>query len=151
MDEARSEMALPLSFLTRCYLSVLLARLHQLMPCRFSGDSLIASHVLHLKLKPVPLLLCFALLLIPTASYAWQGKAVGVTDGVTIQALHDGKAEKIQLYGVDCPEKRQDFGTRAKQFTSGMVFGRTVEVEPVDTDRYGRTVAVVKVDSKCGI
>jgi micrococcal nuclease len=86
------------------------------------------------------LLLCLTLLLIPTSSPAWQGKLVGVTDGDTIQVLHNGKAEKVRLYGIDCPEKRQDFGTRARQFISEMVFGKTVEVESIDTDRDGRTV-----------
>lgn len=98
----------------------------------------------------LPLLLCLTLLLLlPTASYAWQGKVVAITDGDTIQVLHDGKAEKIRLYGIDCPEKRQDFGTKAKQFTSGMVFGRTVVIDQIDVDCHGRIVAVVKGASKC--
>jgi len=61
----------------------------------------------------------------------------------TITVMHDGKGEKIRLYGVDSPEKGQDFGSKAKQFTSGMVFGRTVDVRPIDQDRYGRTVGIV--------
>ena len=31
-----------------------------------------------------------------------------------------------------CPEKKQAFGKRAKQFTSDMVFGKIVEVKPVN-------------------
>ncbi len=57
--------------------------------------------------------------------------------------LHNGVGEKIRLHGIDCPEKRQAFGNRAKQFTSKLVFGETVTVEVVDRDRYGRTVADV--------
>jgi endonuclease YncB( thermonuclease family) len=49
------------------------------------------------------------------------------------------------LYGIDCPEKKQPFGNTAKQFTSELVYGKLVEVEPVATDRYGRTVALVWV------
>ena len=49
--------------------------------------------------------------------------------------------------GIDCPEKRQPFGKRAKQFTSELVFGKVVEVEPVTMDRYGRTVAFVRVEN----
>ncbi|MDH3557189.1 MAG: thermonuclease family protein [Deltaproteobacteria bacterium] len=52
---------------------------------------------------------------------------------------------RIRLYGIDCPEGGQAFGRKAKQFTSDMVFGKVVEVEPVDVDRYGRTVALVTV------
>ena len=51
------------------------------------------------------------------------------------------------MYGIDCPEKRQPFGKRAKQFTSELVFGKVVEVEPVALDRYGRTVAFVQVEN----
>ena len=88
------------------------------------------------------------LLLLPQLSFAWQGKVVGVSDGDTITVMHAGKGEKIRLYGVDCPEKHQDFGQKAKQFTSNMVYGKTVDVEPVTTDRYGRTVGLVSVNGK---
>jgi micrococcal nuclease len=70
---------------------------------------------------------------------------VGISDGDTIKVMHNGKAEKIRLHGIDCPEKAQPFGTKAKQFTSEMVFGKTVTVHVTDTDRYGRTVADVIV------
>ncbi len=79
----------------------------------------------------------------------WTGKVVGVSDGDIITVLHDGKGVKIRLYGTDCPEKKQDFGKRAKKFTSDMVFGKDVEVEPVTTDRYGRTIAWIYVNGDC--
>ena len=55
---------------------------------------------------------------------------------------------KIRLYGIDCPEKGQAFGKRAKQFTSKMVFKKQVEIKPVTKDRYGRTIAWVYVGGK---
>ena len=75
----------------------------------------------------------------------WSGVVVGVTDGDTITVLHGGRGEKIRLYGIDTPEKGQAFGKKAKQFTSQMVYSKTVEVQPKDTDRYGRTVALINV------
>ncbi|MHC1728592.1 MAG: thermonuclease family protein [Syntrophobacteraceae bacterium] len=86
---------------------------------------------------------------IPTFAWAWQGRVVSVADGDTITVLHEGKGEKVRLYGVDTPEKRQDFGQKAKQFTSDQVFGRIVEVMPIDTDRYGRTVGIVFFGGQC--
>jgi endonuclease YncB( thermonuclease family) len=62
--------------------------------------------------------------------------------------MHLGKAERVRLYGIDCPERRQDFGTKARKFTSQMVFGKVVDLEPVERDRYGRTVAWVSVNGK---
>jgi len=78
-----------------------------------------------------------------SASWAWRGKVVGVADGDTITVLHNGRGERIRLYGIDCPEKRQDFGRKAKQFTSSTVFGKIVEVEPMARGRYGRTVGIL--------
>ena len=59
-----------------------------------------------------------------------------------------GKAEELRLFGIDCPERRHYFGTKAGKFTSKMVFGKVVDVEPVERDRYGRTVAWVSVNGK---
>jgi endonuclease YncB( thermonuclease family) len=88
------------------------------------------------------------LLLLPCPTWAWTGKVIGVSDGDTITVLRERQPQKIRLYGIDCPEKRQPFGNRAKQFTSDMVFGKIVEVNGIDTDRYGRTVALVAVDER---
>ena len=59
----------------------------------------------------------------------FSGRVVGVSDGDTIKVLHDGKAERIRLNGIDSPEKAHPFGTRAKHFTSAMVFGNKVTVQ----------------------
>ena len=87
------------------------------------------------------------LLVLPCPSWAWSGKVIGVADGDTITVLRDQQPYKIRLYGIDCPEKRQPFGKKAKQFTSDLVFGKVVEVEPVASDRYGRTVAFVRIEN----
>lgn len=87
------------------------------------------------------------LFVLPCPTWAWSGKVIGVADGDTITVLRDKQTHKIRLYGIDCPEKRQPFGKRAKQFTSELVFGKVVEVEPVTVDRYGRTVAFVQVEN----
>ena len=71
---------------------------------------------------------------------------IGVADGDTITVLHENLPERIRLYVIDCPEKRQPFGKTAKQFTSELVFGKLVDIEPVAVDRYGRTVAFVRIE-----
>jgi hypothetical protein len=73
----------------------------------------------------------------------FTGKVVGITDGDTIRVMHDDAAEKIRLWGIDCPESKQAFGTRAKQFTGDLAFGKVVNVRVRDTDRYHRTVAEI--------
>ena len=78
-----------------------------------------------------------------TPAEQFSGKVVGVSDGDTITVLRNRTPIKVRLHGIDCPEIGQDFGSRAKAFTSELVFGRVVKVVPWDTDRYGRTVADV--------
>ena len=75
----------------------------------------------------------------------FAGRVVGVTDGDTISVMRDGRSVRVRLEGIDCPERGQDFGQRAKQFTSDMAFGKDAVVEVRDVDRYGRLVARVSV------
>jgi micrococcal nuclease len=91
-----------------------------------------------------PWLLALALSLLPANATAWSGKVVGVSDGDNITVLsHDGEEKEIRLYGIECPEKGQGFGRKAKEITSALILGKIVEVEPVTQDRFGKTVALV--------
>ena len=78
-----------------------------------------------------------------TAFADFSGKVVAVTDGDTLKVMKEGVAVRVRLWGIDCPEMGQAFGKRAKQFASGLAFGKTVKVIEVDRDRYGRTVGEV--------
>lgn len=71
------------------------------------------------------------------------GKVVSVQDGDTVTLLQGTTQYKIRLDGVDCPEKNQPFGNVAKQFTSDMVFGKTIKVSYEGKDRYQRYLGVV--------
>jgi micrococcal nuclease len=86
--------------------------------------------------------------LLTSYSYAFEGPVILIADGDTITVVHNGKPEKIRLYGIDTPESKQAFGNQAKNFTYAMVYRKSVNVEPVTTDRYGRTVGIVHVDGK---
>ena len=78
-----------------------------------------------------------------------HGRVVGVTDGDTLKILvADQKLLRIRLAFCDAPEKKQAFGSRAKQAMSELVFGKDIELLPHAIDRYGRTVAQVGVDGK---
>ena len=94
--------------------------------------------------KLLPILL---FLLISTAALSQSiitGKVVSVADGDTFTILTEGnKQVKIRFYGIDCPENGQDFGTKAKQFTSSLAFSKTVSIQIKDLDRYGRTIGIV--------
>lgn len=71
----------------------------------------------------------------------FEGKVVAVIDGDTIEVLKEGRRVRVRLNAVDCPERTQAFGARAKAFTAESVFGKTVVVVEKELDRYGRTIA----------
>jgi endonuclease YncB( thermonuclease family) len=75
------------------------------------------------------------------------GKVVAISDGDTLTVLDaNNRQHKIRLDGVDAPESSQDFGSRAKQSLSDLVFGKTVTVISSKKDRYGRTLGKVMLD-----
>jgi endonuclease YncB( thermonuclease family) len=85
-------------------------------------------------------------LLMAATGFPWNAKVISVSDGDTIAVLTGTQQTKIRLHGIDCPESGQDFGRLAKRVTSDLCFGKMVRVEPTDTDRYGRTVAIVYLE-----
>ena len=73
------------------------------------------------------------------------GRVTAVHDGDTLTLLVGTTQHKIRLNGIDAPELGQAYGTRARQFLSALVFGKTVTVRVVDVDHYGREVGDVYV------
>lgn len=87
-----------------------------------------------------------ALIGIAFSAIAFEGKVVGVSDGDTITVLDSNRVQhKIRVAGIDAPEKGQDFGVKAKEYMSGLVFDKTVNLPEAKIDKYGRTVSRVLV------
>jgi micrococcal nuclease len=71
-------------------------------------------------------------------------KVIGIKDGDTFVVLIDGKEQVIRLEHIDCPEKKQPFGTKAKQFASDLCFGKNVQLNHNNKyDRNKRLIAEV--------
>jgi len=89
----------------------------------------------------------FLLLLVacvPVASDRLDGTVVGISDGDTLTLLSAGdRRVKIRLGQIDAPERTQPWGNRSRQTLAEMVFQRTVRVQVIDIDSYGRTVGTV--------
>lgn len=77
----------------------------------------------------------------PAAGFT--GTVVGVSDGDTITVLDGQKPRKVRLARIDCPEKAQPFGQRAKQFTAQLAFRKEVTVEVRGKEFYNRVLAEV--------
>lgn len=73
----------------------------------------------------------------------FSGPVVSVLDGDTLEVLHDQYPERIRLSGIDCPEKQQAFGQRAKQAASALAFGEDVTIQTHGHDKYRRTIGDV--------
>jgi micrococcal nuclease len=79
---------------------------------------------------------------------------VSVADGDTITVRRGGETKKIRFCGIDAPEIKhgkqpgQPFGNEAREKLRSLVAlaKNQVTIVPVETDRYGRTVAEVMAD-----
>jgi endonuclease YncB( thermonuclease family) len=84
------------------------------------------------------------LVCVGAAADTLSGRVVRVVDGDALVLLLPGNVqERIRLAGIDCPERRQAFGTRAKQALARFAAGKGVTVEWEKRDRYGRIVGKV--------
>lgn len=82
-----------------------------------------------------------------SATEPFPAKVVAITDGDTLKVLTaDNEQINIRLSEIDTPERKQPWGSRAKQALSDPAFGKAVTVLPVTKDRYGRLVAHIEAD-----
>ena len=86
---------------------------------------------------------CF-LFLIMMCSYsiAQAYKVIGIKDGDTVSLLIKGKPQTVRLAHIDCPERKQPFGTKAKEMLSLLCFGKYVTLRGNNKlDRNKRLIA----------
>lgn len=73
-----------------------------------------------------------------------EGTVIKVSDGdtITVQGLNNEKI-KVRFYGVDAPEKKQEYGIKSLDVLKKKIDKKRVVVDVKDKDRYGRIVGVV--------
>jgi endonuclease YncB( thermonuclease family) len=74
------------------------------------------------------------------------GVVVGVVDGDTADVRLASGMIRIRMHAIDAPESGQPYGRNSKQALSSLVFGKAVQVEPYEQDRYDRLVARLWLD-----
>ena len=88
-------------------------------------------------------------LAISTHATTRSGTVERVVDGDTIIFLVTGaKTQRVRLADIDTPELDQPWGEEAKVALTGWAEKRQGEIRIVDTDRYGRSVATLRIDGK---
>ena len=93
-------------------------------------------------IEAVASLLALCMVVAPAMAADFKAEVIRVLDGDTIEVLHEKKPERIRLYGIDCPEKGQAFGQKAKQATSSFLCKR-VRIETHGRDKHRRTLGTV--------
>ena len=74
---------------------------------------------------------------------------IGIKDGDTVEIIDkQNNTVTLRLAEVDCPEKKQPFGTKAKQFTADLVYLKTIKYIVTNKDRYGRYIAKIYFENK---
>jgi micrococcal nuclease len=73
-------------------------------------------------------------------------KVTKVIDGDTF--MTDKRKNPVRLADVDTPEKRQPGYQDAKQELQNLIAGQEVSIDTVARDKYGRSVANVKLGAK---
>jgi endonuclease YncB( thermonuclease family) len=104
--------------------------------------------VLASPVRLLPALLVLTLLISPqTHADTLAGKVVRILDGDTVEVLDVQKRiHRVRLAGIDAPESKQPFGTKAKQQLSALVGGEWVSVDWHKRDRYDRLVGKILLD-----
>ena len=75
------------------------------------------------------------------------GLCTKVIDGDTIHVVTGGNVRfKVRLERIDAPESDQPYGKEATDYLAKLIKGRTVRVEWVKKDRYGRILGIVYYD-----
>lgn len=76
------------------------------------------------------------------------GKVVRISDGDTFVLLTaNNKQVKIRLYGVDAPEKSQDFGTVSREYLGKLLQDMEIVVLSKGKDKFGRVIGLVSAGS----
>jgi endonuclease YncB( thermonuclease family) len=100
-----------------------------------------------LLITSLAVLSALALLQLAPASAAadFRARVVSIGDGDTIRVQHGDKLETIRLACIDAPEMAQvPYGDQARRYLQTRLrLEQEVTIHPLNSDRYGRTVAEV--------
>ena len=96
------------------------------------------------------LLACFLALQMPMAFAEWSGVVEEVVSGDTLKVNYEGGLYYVRLYGVAAPKLSQPYGAAAKEATSNLVLGRSVDVNRIYADG-NVDVAIVNVHDQYSV
>lgn len=93
--------------------------------------------------QPTPMQADFPPREVASQAQEFSGSVIQVADGDTLTVRRDGEDRKVHLSGVDCPELKQPFGRKARQFTADAAIRQEVTVKDEGGTRDGGVAGTV--------
>lgn len=93
----------------------------------------------------------YALLFLVTSfnvANAATAEVIAVHDGDTLDVDIQGEKVRIRLYGIDAPESGQNGNVSSTRFLRRLVSGHPLEIREIETDLFGRTLAIVALEGR---
>ena len=75
-----------------------------------------------------------------TVKYISDGDTITVTNNKT------NKKVKVRLFGIDAPEKTQEYGLESKEYLMSLTKNKSIIVKGNTYDKYGRLLGTIYVD-----
>ena len=75
-----------------------------------------------------------------TVKYISDGDTITVTNNKT------NKKVKVRLFGIDAPEKTQEYGLESKEYLMSLIKDKVIIVKGKTYDKYGRLLGTIYID-----
>ena len=75
-------------------------------------------------------------------------RVLSVSDGDTVTINDHGEKRKLRLYGIDAPEKDQEYGMESRQYLYDRIQGKDINIDFISKDRYGRDISIIYINGE---
>ena len=75
-----------------------------------------------------------------TVKYISDGDTITVTNNKT------NKKVKVRLFGIDAPEKTQEYGLESKEYLVSLIKDKVIIIKGKTYDKYGRLLGTIYID-----
>ena len=75
-----------------------------------------------------------------TVKYISDGDTITVTNNKT------NKKVKVRLFGIDAPEKTQEYGLESKEYLMSLIKDKVIIIKGKTYDKYGRLLGTIYID-----
>lgn len=75
-------------------------------------------------------------------------RVLRVSDGDTVTVDDHGEKRTLRLYGIDAPEKDQEYGMESRQYLYNRIFEKGINIDFISKDRYGRDISVIYMNGE---